>query len=1186
MAVWQRLIQGGTKDGLDSVPIPSRLVTEEDLQPLYKAMTMYEASSAGVKRKGEQSSLDTQHYGRGKRAREVRSYNDQWTEEEFEKLCQGDSPESSQPSEVPEGLCLMKDQNDPKSSDTKSSDTVAPPKELPTLANDSNQLVQPDESSQPLKQLPPVKRGRGRPKRGAVNVTSPVLVPPAPSTLGNKLELEPQKEVFAAIVDAPSAGGLNPTSAITQHTTVVGPASLPLAGPLVKPRARGRKATPGEKPRGRARKQNPVSSITGAEVNNTSVLQTGIDVSANKSAAVPTDKVGSGVPNVSPLACQVNSISESQKVVEPGSARASSFSQSVETVMSISPVPLDNKLIEKEIPVYDKSAPVETKPVTTDRACSLQPKNTVGPSPLISTKVSQDLVEKKTGIASSDTVSIGEQRSSEKNYATSQGNQKVLPSTDTKLNANNKPTDKQDDLYFQSLQTRLLGAEINCDVKSPARQAEVSVQSIKETEPISVQRHEEQKSTASLQNSSTLAVPGNDALFSVPAIISIGDKATHAELAVLAGHVETSPVPVVTQRAPETRASVTRKKAAARETRNRGTSTAACERRARLAGLKQAEGSKKVEAKGKTAKAVAIEEKEGSGDPNKGFVLSDAGGSLEDTRPKVLAPGSVPIQLEKSTGNLLVPSISDRQLNLSAAGEKAYADQTGRPLQNLKDSIPIVVGSSPTKIEAGNNMAQNSLTQLVAIEAGNCEGQTSLTQLVTVKPNPTADRNEYSLDKCGTLPETGKHHTPDLLRPMVPPLHEVSVTAELTVGEPINFSEGNITCSNSMLAYSETKSVQTTTMVDKVSEGNTVELSFTQQTGEHCRTGDSSSGEEPPLVQSKKTFGSVLTCVPKKLFTETAPIDACQGATCTATTLKEDVGNADLTRSEASLANSNNHDLTGQVVEKTVKVLSEVSVSEPTEGNSSEIIIAKQFVPEANPGVLVNNADLPSAPSQAESSAQEATENAAEEQKKKFATDGMSVEGSTLICRVSNDAEECDKARSSDTLVNDRNSDNVCGASTTRSMADSSYPIELSDIPVNVSDMDDAPKTSPTAQVVGSCSDIVKPSDIIPNSVDTPVVISAERADKCTEASDSDVPNVSSVLVELGGDFCRISEKPVPDSLSKEISGITTGLDLSTCTTSKSVDITENSAEPRTDDSHVSVPESARTDCRVRHFDS
>lgn len=57
--------------------MPSRLVTDDDLKPFYEAMKIYElpnavVTSVGVKRKtGYLGGLDTQQYGRGKRAREV-----------------------------------------------------------------------------------------------------------------------------------------------------------------------------------------------------------------------------------------------------------------------------------------------------------------------------------------------------------------------------------------------------------------------------------------------------------------------------------------------------------------------------------------------------------------------------------------------------------------------------------------------------------------------------------------------------------------------------------------------------------------------------------------------------------------------------------------------------------------------------------------------------------------------------------------------------------------------------------------------------------------------------------------------------------------------------------------------------------------------------------------------------------
>jgi hypothetical protein len=77
-ATWKSLCEQ-EMDGLDPVPPPhSRLVTDDDLKEFYEAMKIFEVpragvvSNVGIKRKGEYlGGLDTQHYGRGKRAREV-----------------------------------------------------------------------------------------------------------------------------------------------------------------------------------------------------------------------------------------------------------------------------------------------------------------------------------------------------------------------------------------------------------------------------------------------------------------------------------------------------------------------------------------------------------------------------------------------------------------------------------------------------------------------------------------------------------------------------------------------------------------------------------------------------------------------------------------------------------------------------------------------------------------------------------------------------------------------------------------------------------------------------------------------------------------------------------------------------------------------------------------------------------
>lgn len=65
-----------SKDGSESsIPFPSRLVTDEDLKAVYSVIQINEASKVSAKRRsGYLGGLDTQQYGRGKRAREVSQY--------------------------------------------------------------------------------------------------------------------------------------------------------------------------------------------------------------------------------------------------------------------------------------------------------------------------------------------------------------------------------------------------------------------------------------------------------------------------------------------------------------------------------------------------------------------------------------------------------------------------------------------------------------------------------------------------------------------------------------------------------------------------------------------------------------------------------------------------------------------------------------------------------------------------------------------------------------------------------------------------------------------------------------------------------------------------------------------------------------------------------------------------------
>ncbi|KAF3796912.1 Chromatin structure-remodeling complex protein [Nymphaea thermarum] len=177
MTSWRKLLQAQGKDISELLQMPSRLVTEDDLKPFYQAMKIYESSNAPVKQKGEYLAIcDTQQYGRGKRAREVRSYEDQWTEEEFEKLCQVDSPESSPPKEATPDAQKAKDSV--PSNAQKANDSV------PSNAQKAKDSV--PSKVEKVEEQPPSKRGRGRPKRVVENSPS---TPGAPVQSVCKLEM-------------------------------------------------------------------------------------------------------------------------------------------------------------------------------------------------------------------------------------------------------------------------------------------------------------------------------------------------------------------------------------------------------------------------------------------------------------------------------------------------------------------------------------------------------------------------------------------------------------------------------------------------------------------------------------------------------------------------------------------------------------------------------------------------------------------------------------------------------------------------------------------------------------------------------------------------------------------------------------------------------------------------------------
>ncbi|KAL2960099.1 hypothetical protein AAZX31_17G021800 [Glycine max] len=183
LATWKKLMLGQAADGSDIPQLPARLVTDEDLKQFYEAMKISdvpkaEVESSGVKRKGGYiGGLDTQHYGRGKRAREVRSYEEQWTEEEFEKMCQVETPDSpNKVKEVAEKSCPTNTSSSVVS--TSNLQPVPVPPAVPTLpAVESLPVV-----VQQVKEItPPAKRGRGRPKRITSDKSPAVVVSPVTS---------------------------------------------------------------------------------------------------------------------------------------------------------------------------------------------------------------------------------------------------------------------------------------------------------------------------------------------------------------------------------------------------------------------------------------------------------------------------------------------------------------------------------------------------------------------------------------------------------------------------------------------------------------------------------------------------------------------------------------------------------------------------------------------------------------------------------------------------------------------------------------------------------------------------------------------------------------------------------------------------------------------------------------------
>ncbi|XP_016647529.1 PREDICTED: chromatin structure-remodeling complex protein SYD isoform X2 [Prunus mume] len=289
MATWRKLACVQGMDISETLPpLPSRLVTDDDLKEFCEVMKVYEVpktgevSNVGIKRKGGAlGGLDTQRYGRGKRAREVRSYEEQWTEEEFEKLCQADSPDS--PTKSKEEFMESNLPKDESGSVVAVCKTELPAPLPPHLPLPSVELPQIQQSKEVT---PPAKRGRGRPKRATLDQSPTAMALTAPSGTV-KVDTGLQRGMVSSpvtnsgpdsspssvnvqgiggivqpnsIVASPSSQPTAPKPSVTpgSQTTIVSPSASTQASTQV--RGQGRKSQSGlEAPRRRGKKQVPQS---------------------------------------------------------------------------------------------------------------------------------------------------------------------------------------------------------------------------------------------------------------------------------------------------------------------------------------------------------------------------------------------------------------------------------------------------------------------------------------------------------------------------------------------------------------------------------------------------------------------------------------------------------------------------------------------------------------------------------------------------------------------------------------------------------------------------------------------------------------------------------------------------------------------------------------------------------------
>ncbi|KAA8549729.1 hypothetical protein F0562_001253 [Nyssa sinensis] len=351
MATWKKLVSEQGRDVSELVPpLPSRLLTDDELKSFYEAMKISEVpnavmvSNVGEKRKSESlGGLDTQHYGRGKRAREVRSYEEQWTEEEFEKMCQVDSPESiklreeglekSLPTVASGSIEFIGKAEPEKNLPTVASGSIEvisksePEKNLPTVASGSIEVIGKAEPVEPVAEsklppqpfvelpmqqskmvTPPSRRGRGRPKRATVGIPQSPIVLSSPVV--GKMDMGSQNVTISSCPTAPDPNSSSSSATVKGITGTIsqfgvwiapGPQSTPphpsigrspSATTTASTSAQVLKAQGGEKaPRRRGRKQGMITPAVPVPPapSGTTELDMGIKVGAVSSFPVVSD---------------------------------------------------------------------------------------------------------------------------------------------------------------------------------------------------------------------------------------------------------------------------------------------------------------------------------------------------------------------------------------------------------------------------------------------------------------------------------------------------------------------------------------------------------------------------------------------------------------------------------------------------------------------------------------------------------------------------------------------------------------------------------------------------------------------------------------------------------------------------------------------------------------------------------